>query len=323
MRALSLEELGKLTGGRVECGSEIVVRCVRPLDMVAPFCICPLLRPDGLVPLGELPAAVLCPENRVDLALRFGVAGILAHGEPALALARIVAALHPEPAPQSGVHPQAIVHPTAALGAGVFVGAGAVIEEEASVGPDTWIGPLVYIGPGTRIGARVRIGPGAVIGFEGFGYAPSKQGPVRIRHIGIVEIADDVHIGANTCVDRATLGVTRIGPGAKLDNLIQVGHNATIGARALLAAQVGLAGSTRVGDEAMLGGQAGVADHVRIGKRAMVAAKSGVTRHVPDGAQVAGYPAWPRQKWQRVMAYLSRLGRCEQEDDGNNREGAT
>jgi UDP-3-O-[3-hydroxymyristoyl] glucosamine N-acyltransferase len=314
MSGVSLQDLARFCGGRVERGADLVVTEIRPLDAVTPGCLCPLLRNQALLESHALPLAVLCPPDLLGVAQAAGIPGIFVHPEPALALALAVTVLYPEPLRPEGIHSSAVVHPSAVIGERVYVGPGAVIEEGAHIGPDTWIGPHVYLGPGTRLGARVRVGPGAVIGFEGFGYAPSPDGPVRLRHVGTVEIADDVDIGANTCVDRATLGVTRIGPGSKLDNLIQVGHNATIGARALLAAQVGLAGSTRVGDEAMLGGQAGVADHVRIGERVKVAAKSGVTRSVADDAEVAGYPAWPRRRWQRAMAFLSRIGRGEKQD---------
>jgi len=168
-----------------------------------------------------------------------------------------------------------------------------------------WIGPNAVICAGTRIGRFARVGPCAVIGHEGFGFAPSPDGPVRIRQVGGVDIGDFAEIGAAACVDRATLGVTRVGREARLDNLVQVGHNCRIGRRVLVAAQAGFAGSTVIGDDAMFGGQAGVADHLRIGEGARVAAKSGVVGDVAAGKTVAGYPAMDHRRWLRAMARLA------------------
>lgn len=308
MAVFTLLQLAQLVGGSVVGDGGVKVGCVRSLDTIEPQAICPVLRSDVLAQLPRMPDAVITGPQHASLALEAGVQACLVHAEPTFALARIIDAVHPELDSPTGIHPTAVVNRTARLEESVYVGPTAVIEADVVIGSRSWIGPGVFLGAGTKVGCHVRIGPGAVIGHEGFGYAPGPAGPVRVRHIGTVEIADFVEIGANTCVDRATLGVTRIGPHTKLDNLIQVGHNANIGARVLIAGQAGLAGSTHVGDDAMLGGQSGIADHVRIGERAKVAAKSGVTRHVPDDAEVAGYPAWPRRKWQRIMAYLSRLG---------------
>jgi UDP-3-O-[3-hydroxymyristoyl] glucosamine N-acyltransferase len=171
-----------------------------------------------------------------------------------------------------------------------------------SIQEGTVIGPGAVICTGSRIGRRVHIGPGAVIGHEGFGFSPTPEGLIKIRQVGNVVIEDDVEIGANACIDRGTLGTTRIGSGSKLDNLVQIGHNVRIGREVILAGQTGIAGSTVIEDRAMLGGQSGVADHLTIGANAKVAAKSGVTANVPANAVVAGYPAMPRMRWLRFFA---------------------
>jgi UDP-3-O-[3-hydroxymyristoyl] glucosamine N-acyltransferase len=188
------------------------------------------------------------------------------------------------------------------LGARSFVGSGVILGAECRLGP----GAVVL--EGSRIGDRVRIGPGAIIGSEGFGFVADGPLPRRMPQVGGVVLEDDVEIGALTAIDRATIGDTIIRRGAKLDNLIQVGHNAEIGAGALMAAQCGLAGSSKVGAGAQLGGQVGVGDHLRIGSRARLAGKSGVTADVPDGATYAGYPALPRFTWLRAWATLLRRG---------------
>jgi UDP-3-O-[3-hydroxymyristoyl] glucosamine N-acyltransferase len=157
------------------------------------------------------------------------------------------------------------------------------------------------------LGRNVVIGPNAVIGYEGFGFLPDGRGGIRkVYQAGGVVIGDGVEIGAGSCVDRGTIGNTVIGDNSKLDNQVQVGHNAKIGKNVIIAAQTGLAGSTHVKDGAMLGGQVGVADHLVIGAGAMVGAKSGVTKDVEPGQKVSGYPAMPRWQWLKVIARLKK-----------------
>jgi UDP-3-O-[3-hydroxymyristoyl] glucosamine N-acyltransferase len=250
----------------------------------------------------ELRQAAPCPVLRVE--------------EPRLALARVLRHFHPEPAEEGGVREGARVEAGASVGTGTVVATGAVIESGAVVGDDCRIGPNAVVASGCTLGNRVVVGPGAVIGSSGFGFVPEGESVGKIPQVGRVVIEDDVEIGANTTVDRATLGATRIGRGTKIDNLVQVGHNVSIGMNVLIAAQVGLSGSVRIGDNAVLGGQVGVADHVVIGAGAQVGAKSGVGTHVPPGARVAGYPAvevkhWLENAflWRRVRRLLKRSKR--------------
>ncbi|HMP77263.1 MAG TPA: UDP-3-O-(3-hydroxymyristoyl)glucosamine N-acyltransferase [Kiritimatiellia bacterium] len=232
----------------------------------------------------------------------------------------------PDPAYPPGVHASAVVSPDAVLGEGVHIGPLAVIEAGAAIGARSIIGAQTYVGHGVRIGTDCRLFPqvsirehcvlgdrvwihnGAVIGSDGFGYDVDKQG-VRTKQpqIGIVVIGDDVEIGANTTIDRARFGKTRIGRGVKIDNLVQIAHNVVIGDHAVLVSQVGIAGSTRVGAHAILAGQSGVAGHLDIGAGAIIGARTGVTRDVPPKAYMLGFPAAPQKEMARQFAALARL----------------
>jgi UDP-3-O-[3-hydroxymyristoyl] glucosamine N-acyltransferase len=167
--------------------------------------------------------------------------------------------------------------------------------------------PRVVVRNGVRIGNRVIVHPGAVLGADGFGYAFDGQGHRKIPQVGGVRIEDDVEIGANTTVDRATLGETVIGRGSKLDNLVQVGHNCQIGEDVILVSQVGVSGSSRVGNRAVLAGQVGIADHVEIGDGAILTAQSGVPNDIPAGEVWSGTPARPTGEAKRIWAAENRL----------------
>ncbi|AMJ60099.1 UDP-3-O-(3-hydroxymyristoyl)glucosamine N-acyltransferase [Bosea sp. PAMC 26642] len=223
-----------------------------------------------------------------------------------------------------GVAPGAFVHATARLEAGVTVdpgavvgpgaeiGAGTVISAHAVIGPQVRIGRDCSIGPGstlqsTLIGNRVIIHPGVRIGQDGFGFAMSPKGHMKVPQIGRVIIQDDVEIGANTCIDRGASRDTVIGEGTKIDNLVQIGHNVVIGRHCVIVAQVGIAGSTTLEDFVVLGGQVGLAGHLTVGMGAQVAAQSGVAGDVPRGARYGGSPAQPALSWARESALLKSL----------------
>lgn len=231
-----------------------------------------------------------------------------------------------EPYLPEGVHPQAWVDPTATLEEGVRVGPGAWIGPRVHVGRNTWIGPGVFIGDDTRIGEYCRIYPGvkiypatyignrvilhanAVIGSDGFGYNLDADLPQKIPQIGRVVIEDEVEIGAGTTIDRATLGETRIGKGAKIDNLVQIAHNVHIGEGTIIAAQTGIAGSSQIGQRVILAGQVGVADHVRVGDGVIATAATGISKDVPDGSVVSsGLHAMPRQEHLRLQVLYRKL----------------
>ncbi|MBI5864262.1 MAG: UDP-3-O-(3-hydroxymyristoyl)glucosamine N-acyltransferase [Planctomycetes bacterium] len=215
--------------------------------------------------------------------------------------------------PSARVGPNATIHPGATIDEDVVIGADATIYPGCYVGPRTHIGDRVLLFPNvviyddTRIGDRVTIHAGSVIGEDGLGYAPVGGKWIKIPQIGTVEIGDDVEIGSNCSIDRATLGRTRIGSGTKFSNLIAIGHGTQIGAHCLFVAQVGLAGSVSVGDHVTMAGQAGIVGHIRIGDNATVGAKAGVTNNVPDGQTVLGQPAIPIRDMRRQVALIGRL----------------
>jgi UDP-3-O-[3-hydroxymyristoyl] glucosamine N-acyltransferase len=245
---------------------------------------------------------------------------------PILAFARALALFHtaPRPAPGVSVHaavgdgavvdPAATIGPFVSIGAGARIGAGTILESHVAVGAGVTIGrdchvhAHVSLREGVVLGDRVVIQNGAVIGSDGYGFTrDAGGGHVKVPQIGIVVIEDDVEIGANTTIDRATVGETRIGAGTKIDNLVQVGHNVRIGREVLLAAQVGIAGSTTLEDRVMMGGQVGVAGHIVVGRGAIAAGQSGVTNSVEPGRFVTGYPAIDNRAWRKASVVFAQL----------------
>lgn len=227
---------------------------------------------------------------------------------------------------KEGIDPTAAVSSTATIGEHCYVGAfayigdgakigkgsriypHAVIMDGVTVGEDCIIYPNVTVYDGCRLGNRVTIHAGTVIGADGFGFAPSAEGYDKIPQIGIVTIEDDVEIGANTCVDRSTMGTTLIRRGTKLDNLIQVAHNVEIGENTVMAAQTGVAGSTKIGDWCMFGGQVGMAGHIHIADRTHVGAQAGITNSVrKPGQTIIGSPAWDAKGFMKSAVLFRKL----------------
>jgi len=230
--------------------------------------------------------------------------------DPSAAFMQAVALFAPPPVSfEPGVHRTAVVHETAVVPATAHVGAGTVLEAGVVLGRRTIVGAGGYVGQETRIGDdcliypnvtvrercllgnRVIIHSGTVIGSDGFGYIPGKDGHTKIPQVGTVQIDDDVEIGAQVAIDRARFGRTWIRRGAKIDNLVQIAHNVIIGEHCFVIAQAGISGSTRIGNGAILAGQAGVAGHIEVGDGAVVMAQAGVTKNVAPGAHVFGSPA--------------------------------
>jgi UDP-3-O-[3-hydroxymyristoyl] glucosamine N-acyltransferase len=201
---------------------------------------------------------------------------------------------------------------SANIGKGARIGARSLIGANAVIGPGVIIGDDCTIGPNTTIGYaiignRVQIYAGAVIGFQGFGFAPGPRGMLRVPQLGRVIIGDDVEIGANCAIDRGAVGDTVIGQGTVMDNLVQIGHNVKLGHYCVLSGQSGVAGSTEIGDKVIIGGGASISDHLKIGTGAKIAGKSGVAQDVAAGAVVAGYPAAPIRDWHRQRIGLERM----------------
>ena len=209
---------------------------------------------------------------------------------------------------KTGVDALAFVSPSATIGKDVYIGPFCYIGDGVVIGDGTRIFPNVTIYDGTRIGQHVTIHAGAVIGADGFGFAPNQEGYEKIPQIGIVIIEDDVEIGANTCIDRSTMGQTVIHRGVKLDNLIQVGHNCEIGENTVMSAQAGMAGSTKVGAWCMVGGQAGFSGHINIADRTFVGAQSGVISNTKgNGEQLIGAPAVNPKMYFKARALDAKL----------------
>jgi UDP-3-O-[3-hydroxymyristoyl] glucosamine N-acyltransferase len=206
------------------------------------------------------------------------------------------------------IFPHVFVSRGARVGARTILYPGAFLGEGVEVGDDCELHPNVVVRYGCKIGNRVILHAGAVIGSDGFGYAGRGGERVKIPQAGIVEVHDDVEIGANTTVDRATFGRTVIGRGAKLDNLVQIAHNVVVGENSIIAAQAGIAGSTRIGKDVTLAGQVGVVNHVEIGDGAVIGPQSGVGRSVTGGAKLSsGLHAAPHHEWLKVMTLLPKL----------------
>jgi UDP-3-O-[3-hydroxymyristoyl] glucosamine N-acyltransferase len=208
----------------------------------------------------------------------------------------------------ASIGPLVTVGERVVIGSSSVIGAGCVIGAGVRIGEDTTLHPRVVVEDGCHIGDRCVVQAGVVIGSDGYGFATVDGVHHKVPQVGIVVVEDDVEIQANTTIDRATMGETRIGRGTKIDNLVQVAHNVQIGEHCLLVAQTGISGSTSVGRHSVFGGQAGVAGHLQIGDRVMAAARAGVLKSVPDDSVVAGHPARPQGEWMKAQAAVQRLG---------------
>ena len=246
-------------------------------------------------------------------------------GNPYLGFAKLVTLFYVRPPEMKGIMPGAYlgngvvmgadvtVYPGASVGDGARLGdrvtlfPGVAVYAGAEIGSDTVLHANVSIRERCRVGSRVIIHNGAVVGSDGFGYAPDGRGHYKIPQVGIVVIEDDVEIGANTTIDRAALGATIIGRGTKIDNLVQIAHNCLVGEHCIIVSQVGVSGSTKLGYFVTLGGQVGVAGHLEIGARAMVGAKSGVHNSIPAGQVFSGIPALPHKQWLRTAMALPKV----------------
>ena len=269
----------------------------------------------------ELETAEGGPETRIIVA------------EPYAALLVVLPVLYPQAVWEAGVHPTAVVGrgaiwqepveigPHAVLGSGVQlgrnvrIGAGCVLGDGVAVGDDTQLFPGVTLYAGTALGKRVIVHAGAVLGSDGFGYIPGKGGEAhrKIPHVGRCLIGDDIEIGANTCIDRGSVDDTVIGSGTKIDNLVHIAHNVRIGARCLIMAQAGVAGSCQVEDDVIIAGQSGISDHLTIGRGARLLVQSGTIADVPAEATVFGTPSRAHREYLRGQVALYRLAKIVHE----------
>jgi UDP-3-O-[3-hydroxymyristoyl] glucosamine N-acyltransferase len=328
---LSLREIGALTGAAPQPGAELDRRVtgIAALDRAAPDDLCFLDSAKFAEQASICEAGACLTLERLAHCLPHRVSLLLVRA-PYRAFVQVSRVMFPEALRPSslfeaqGIATGALVHPTARLESGVTIDPGAVIGPRAEIGSGsvigagTVVGPNVHIGracaiaPGVSIihaliGDRVIIHPGCRIGQDGFGYLTGAAGHVKVPQIGRVIIQDDVEIGANTTIDRGTMSDTVIGEGTKIDNLVQIAHNVTIGRHCVLASQTGISGSAVIGDNVMTGGQVGIADHVTIGAGAALGAKAGVMHDTPAGARWVGAPAKPVKQFFREVAALERL----------------
>ncbi|HEY1132311.1 MAG TPA: UDP-3-O-(3-hydroxymyristoyl)glucosamine N-acyltransferase [Roseateles sp.] len=325
--SVALSELIAALGGDLLGGADIRIAGIAPLDEAGAQSISFLANPRYQAQLGTTAAAcVIVAPALAEVAAARGAA--IVTPDPYLYFARLTQwwAARTRPAPDAGVHPSAIVSPDARLGQGVAIGplavveAGAVIgdharigahsivERGAAVGEHTRLAPRVVLGHGCRIGARGIVHSGVVIGADGFGFAPSKQGYVKIEQLGNVTIGDDVEIGANTCIDRGALADTVIEDGVKLDNLIQIAHNVHIGRNTAMAGCAAVAGSTRIGANCTIGGAANIIGHLTIVDGVHISAATTVTRSIAAPGVYSGpYPFEENSSWQKNAATLRQL----------------
>jgi len=331
-RPLSASEIAALTGGRLVGPGTTTVAGIAPLQRAGPGDLSFLASPRYAPYLERTSASVVLvapalesttggPETRIVVA------------DPYAALLVVLPVLYPQAVWEAGVHPTAVIgrgatwqEPVAIephavlgrevqLGRNVRIGAGCVLGDGVAVGDDTQLYPGVTLYAGTALGRRVIVHAGAVLGSDGFGYIPGKGGEAhrKIPHVGRCLIGDDIEIGANTCIDRGSVDDTVIGSGTKIDNLVHIAHNVRIGARCLIMAQAGVAGSCQVEDDVIIGGQAGVSDHLTIGRGARLLVQSGTIADIPADATFFGTPARSHREFLRAQVALYRLAKIVDE----------
>lgn len=323
----TLAELAEIAGGRLNGdGSAEISRVAsletareREISFVEKEELPASTNASGLIVPEKFSAETSCPQIRVK--------------NPKLAFAKIAAVLHPPKKRVPEIHPTAVVAQSARIGSGVFIGAfvcvgenssvgdgtqiraGAKIADRVTVGKNCVIHPNVFLEDGVRVGNNVILHGGVVVGTDGFGYVRDADGAyVKFPQIGTVVIEDDVEIGANSCIDRGALGVTRIGKGTKIDNLVQIAHNVDIGERVVIAAQTGISGSTVIEDDCVIGGQVGFGDHTRVLTGAIIGSKAGILPGKIVRAGVWwGVPVQPLDEYKRQNAMVKGLPRLREE----------
>lgn len=318
----SLRELAELVEGKIEGDGNVKVKGVAKVEEAKKGEITLAISEKFLHKARQSQAsAVIVPLRVKDLSKP-----VIQVKNPRLAFAQILELFAPQPPRLSGIHPTALIGANVEMGKGVTVGPYTVLRNGVKLADDVHISSGVYLGNNVRIGKgslihprvtilddaivgeKVIIHSGTVIGSDGFGFAKKEDGSYyKIPQVGRVVIEDEVEIGANVAIDRATIGETRIGSGCKIDNLVHIAHNVTLGRNVAIVGLVGISGSSTIGDGVILAGQAGVTDHVSIGNNTIVAAKSGVTKNIGPNQFVSGFPARPHSKQKRVKAIINKL----------------
>jgi UDP-3-O-[3-hydroxymyristoyl] glucosamine N-acyltransferase len=324
--AIPVREIAQAVGGHLQGDDSLVIEGAAGLDEAAEKEISFFHNPKYVGQLSTTKAGAVIVPEKLNGHIHIAAKTVIRVANPQLAFAHVLAILdqhrvhHPE-----GIHPRAIIDPSARLAPGVAVGANTVIERDVQIGSGTVIYAASYVGENCRIGENCLIYPqvvlrehtevgnrvilhsGVVLGADGYGFATHEGRHHKIPQIGRVVVEDDVEIGANVTVDRATTGATRIGAGTKIDNLVQIAHNVQIGRDCLIVAQAGIAGSTRLGDHVTLAAQAGLVGHLKIGDGAVIAAQSGVMNDVAPGEVLFGSPARPHKQAMKLQAIFGKL----------------
>ena len=302
------KQIAEFTGGRVEGNENATVNTFAKIEEGRAGALSFLSNPKYTHYLYDTKSSVVLVNE--DLELEKPVEATLIRTKNAYeAVAKLLQLYESMKPKKTGVDPLAFVSPTAEIGKDVYIAPFAYIGDNVKIGDGSRIFPHVAIYDGCQIGKDVTIHAGSVIGADGFGFAPNQKGYDKIPQIGIVIIEDHVEIGANTCIDRSTMGETRICRGVKLDNLIQVAHNCEIGENTVMSAQAGLAGSTKIGAWCMVGGQAGFAGHIHVADRTMVGAQCGVISDTKgNGETLIGSPAMDPREYFKAVAYWKRMG---------------
>lgn len=330
MSSTTVRQLASLCGGTISGDGERVITGANTLEEAGPADLSFAENEKALrTATASRAGCILVPRGTPQIAS----SALIAVSNPRLAFAKALGLLYPARAPEPAIHPTAVIARTAVIGRSCSIGPNVVIGENAQIGESctlmagcvigngvqmgagSTLHPNVTLYDGVRLGSRVMLHAGCVIGADGFGYTFVDGRFEKFPQVGTVEIGDDVELGANCCIDRAALGTTRIGQGSKLDNLIHVAHNCSIGANVVIAAQAGFSGSVTVGDYAMIGGQAGVGEKAAIDAQSVVGGKAGIltSQRVHAGEPVWGIPARPLKQHLRGLAHVSRLPKTEQE----------
>lgn len=323
MNKFSLKEIAARIGGELVGNGDIVISGAAEIDKAQPGQISFLANPRYRKYLDSTRASAVIIDGKTEL--RPSIPHIRVADAYYGFLQTFVMFHPPQHMLSPGVHPSAVIDPSCKLGQNVAIGAhvflgprvqvgdntrifpNSVILNDSRVGKNCCIYPLVSIRENCVIGDRVIIHNGAVIGSDGFGFVPHEGVYEKIPQVGKVVIEDDVEIGANATIDRATMGATIVRKGTKLDNLVHLAHNVEVGEHTVMAAQTGISGSTRIGKRVMIGGQVGTVGHITIGDGAQIGAQSGVSKSIPPGEVFFGYPARPIMKAKRIEAALSQL----------------
>jgi UDP-3-O-[3-hydroxymyristoyl] glucosamine N-acyltransferase len=318
---MKLEKVAELVAGKLNGDGMVEVTGVQGIDQVKEGQITFLIKKTFLDTLNQSQASAVLVKESINTSIPQIIVA-----SPELAFARLLREFHPELKPKPGIHESAVVGENVKLGvqvslsAGVCIGdgveigdnvhlyPGVVVGDDCQIGGHTVLHPNVTLYRNTELGSHVILHAGVVIGSDGFGYTPDEKGAhFKIDQVGRVVIEDHVEIGANSCVDRAAMGVTLIKQGTKIDNLVQVAHNCRIGEHSILVAQVGLGGSCTLGHHVVLAGQVGVGDHVTLGDQVTLTARTGTIRNVESKSVHGGYPSVPLGEWKRYITALPKL----------------